>query len=96
MTRWSAITRTPPQLLSGSQGRLPAPGSHGTVLALFAHGSSGRRVVTPAAGRFATSIHPHSSVSCCWAGAAISWWVRRCSPTSDTSPRSAKYALRRP
>ncbi len=87
---------TPPQLLSGSQGRLPAPSSHRTVLALFAHGSSGRRVVTPAVGRFATSIHPHSSVSCCGVGATISWWVRRCNATSDTSPRSAKYRLRRP
>jgi hypothetical protein len=32
-------------------GAVARPGSHGTVLALFAHGSSGRRVINPAAGR---------------------------------------------
>ena len=37
-------------------GAVARPGSHRTVLALFAHGSSERRVAGPAAGRFATSI----------------------------------------
>jgi glycosyltransferase involved in cell wall biosynthesis len=32
-------------------GAVARPGSHRTVLALFAHGSSGRRVVNPAVGR---------------------------------------------
>ena len=40
---------------SGSQGRLPAPSSHRTVRTLFVYGSSGQRVVNPAAGRSATS-----------------------------------------
>ena len=33
-------------------GTVARPGSHRTVLVLFTHGSSGRRVVNPAAGRF--------------------------------------------
>jgi hypothetical protein len=33
-------------------GAVARPGSHRTVLALFAHGSSGRRVANPTAGRF--------------------------------------------
>ncbi len=48
----------PPSSLLGSQGRLPAPSSHRTGLALIASGSSGRRVVNPAAGRFTTSTFP--------------------------------------
>ena len=36
-------------------GAVARPGSHRTVRTLFVYGSSGRRVVTPAAGRFATS-----------------------------------------
>jgi hypothetical protein len=32
-------------------GAVARPGSHRTVLALFAHGSSGRRVANPAVGR---------------------------------------------
>lgn len=33
-------------------GAVARPASHRTVLVLFTHGSSGRRVVNPAAGRF--------------------------------------------
>ena len=33
-------------------GAVARPGSHGTVRTLFVYGSSGRRVMTPAAGRF--------------------------------------------
>ena len=36
-------------------GTVARPGSHRTVRTLFVYGSSGRRVMTPAAGRFATS-----------------------------------------
>ncbi|HEY5248575.1 MAG TPA: integrase core domain-containing protein, partial [Dermatophilaceae bacterium] len=36
-------------------GAVTRPGSHRTVRTLFVYGSSGRRVMTPAAGRFATS-----------------------------------------
>jgi hypothetical protein len=51
-------------------GAVARPGSHRTVHALFAHGSSGRRVVNPAAGRFSTLIYPHSA-SCGGSGAAM-------------------------
>jgi hypothetical protein len=45
----------PHQPLSRRVGALVASGAaHGTVLVLFTHGSSGRRVVAPVAGRFAT------------------------------------------
>jgi hypothetical protein len=74
-------------------GAVARPGSHRTVRTLFVYGSSGRRVANPAAGRLTTSIHPHSSTSCCWAGATISCaW--RCSSTSTSSPRSVKYRVR--
>ena len=76
-------------------GTVARPGSHGTVLVLFAHGSSGRRVANPAAGRLATSIYPHSSASCSWAGVTISLCARWCSSTSETSPRSVKNRGRR-
>ena len=33
-------------------GAVARPGSHRTVLVLFTHGSSGRRVVNPAVGRY--------------------------------------------
>jgi hypothetical protein len=33
-------------------GAVARPGSHRTVRTLFVYGSSGRRVMTPAAGRF--------------------------------------------
>jgi len=36
-------------------GAVARPGSHRTVRTLVVYGSSGRRVMTPAAGRFATS-----------------------------------------
>jgi IS30 family transposase len=39
-------------------GAVARPGSHRTVLALFAHGSSGRRVVNPAAGLYRPRIIP--------------------------------------
>jgi len=38
--------------------RLTPSASHGTVLALFAYGSSGWRVITPVTGRFTTSWFP--------------------------------------
>jgi len=44
-----ADRRARPRRVAGAVAR---PSSHRTVLALFAHGSSGRRVVTPAIGRF--------------------------------------------
>ena len=37
-----------------------------------------------------TSIYPHSSANCSWVEATISSCARRCSSTSDASPRSAK------
>ena len=36
-------------------GTVARPGSHRTVRALFAHGSSGQRVINPAVGRSSTS-----------------------------------------
>ena len=46
----------------GANGRVGTPisegPSQGTVLVLFTYGSSGRRVVTPVAGRFTTSTIP--------------------------------------
>ena len=53
-------------------GAVARPGSHRTVRTLFVYGSSGRRVMNPAAGRFATSNHPHSA-SCGGSGATICW-----------------------
>ena len=47
--------------ISRVAGAVARPGSHGTVRTLVVYGSSGRRVMTPAAGRFATSNHPHSA-----------------------------------
>ena len=38
--------------------RVAPSASHGTVLALFAYGSSGWRVITPVTGRFTTSWFP--------------------------------------
>jgi hypothetical protein len=76
-------------------GTVARPGSHRTVRTLFVYGSSGQRVVNPAAGRFATSNHPHSA-SCGGSGATMCWCARRCSSTRKTSPRLAKYTLRRP
>ena len=46
---------------SSSQGRLPSPSSHRTVLVLITYGSSGRGVVTPLAGRFTTPRYPKAS-----------------------------------
>ena len=81
---------------SSSRPPLPGGGSHRTVQVLFTYGSSGQRIssrgVSTAAGRFSTSPYPRPSVS--WAGATICRY-RHCS-ASDTSPRSAKYALRSP
>ena len=42
-----------------------------------------------------TSIYPHSSANCSWVEATISSCARRCSSTSDASPRSAKNRGRR-
>jgi len=56
-------------------GAVTRPGSHRTVRTLFVYGSSGRRVMTPAAGRFATSNHPHSA-SCGDSGATMCWCAR--------------------
>jgi len=49
----------PPGRVAGTVTR---PGSHRTVRTLVVYGSSGRRVMTPVAGRFATSNHPHSAM----------------------------------
>ena len=87
---------TDDSLSSSSRPPLPGGGSHRTVQVLFTYGSSGQRIssrgVSTAAGRFSTSPYPRPSVS--WAGATICRY-RHCS-ASDTSPRSAKYALRSP
>ena len=72
-------------------GAVARPGSHRTVLVLFTHGSSGRRVVNPAAGRLSTLAYPHSSANCSWVGATISSCQARCRSTSERRPRSAKY-----
>ena len=77
-------------------GAVARPGSHRTVLALFAHGSSGRRVANPAVGRLSTSIYPCSRAMIGWAGAVMGGRLLRCSVASDVRPRAAKYALRRP
>ena len=86
----------PAALGSSSRPPLPGGGSHRTVQVLFTYGSSGQRIssrgISTAAGRFSTSPYPRPSVS--WAGATICRY-RHCS-ASDTSPRSAKYALRSP
>ena len=68
--------------------------SHRTGQVLFTSGSSGRQVVNPAAGRVTTSTYPSASESC--TGAAMGWCRARHRSTSETSPRSAKYALRSP
>ena len=72
-------------------GAVARPGSHRTVLVLFTHGSSGRRVVNPAAGRLSTLAYPHSSANCSWVGATISSCQARCRSTSERRPRWAKY-----
>lgn len=41
-----------------TRGRLPGPSSHRTGLSRIASGSSGRQVVNPTAGHFATSTFP--------------------------------------
>src|SRR3954451_23035795 len=104
-TRWT-LTRSP-GAGEGWHGARPAvaqtrvagavarPGSHRTVRTLVVYGSSGRRVVNPAAGRLATSNHPHSA-SCGGSGAAMCWDAVRWRSTRKISPRLAKYALRRP
>ena len=77
-------------------GAVARPGSHRTVLALFAHGSSGRRVANPAAGRLSTSCYSCARAMIGWAGALMGESRARCSAATDVSPRRAKYALRRP
>ncbi len=72
-------------------GAVARPGSHRTVLALFAHGSSGQRVANPAAGRFATSTYPQSSTISSWVGATTSRRLWRCSSTRRIRPRAVKY-----
>ena len=77
---------------SSSWGRLPSPSSHRTVQVLFTYGSSGPQVFTPTAGRFTASRYPSGNMSC--SGAAVDSNFSRQRSFSDTSPRSAKYALR--
>ena len=43
--------------------RVTPSASHGTVLALFAYGSSGQRVITPVIGRFPTSRFPAAAIA---------------------------------
>jgi len=43
--------------------RVTPSASHGTVLALFAYGSSGQRVITPVIGRFTTSRFPAAAIA---------------------------------
>ena len=77
-------------------GAVARPGSHRTVRTLFVYGSSGRRVMTPAAGRFdRPRIIPTAPVVAIRGrrSAGASW---RCRSTRKISPRLAKYALRRP
>jgi hypothetical protein len=87
------ITRRQQRQVAGAVAR---PGSHRTVRALFASGSSGRRVVTPAAGRLSTSIYPCSRGMIGWAGALKAGRRSRCRTATEINPRLAKYALRRP
>ena len=47
--------RSAPIAAARVAGAVARPGSHRTVRTLVVYGSSGRRVMTPAAGRFATS-----------------------------------------
>jgi len=79
---------------SSRRPRFPGGTSHGTGQVLFTSGSSGQRVANPSAGRVTTSPYPNASVS--WTGAAMGWGWARSLSTSETSPRSAKYALRSP
>jgi hypothetical protein len=67
---WTARLSAGPSRLARVAGAVTRPGSHRTVRTLVVYGSSGRRVMTPAAGRFATSNHPHN-VSCGDSGATI-------------------------
>jgi len=75
-------------------GGITPPSSHRTGQVLFTSGSSGRRVMTPVAGRVSTSPYPSTNISC--AGAAMGWRRACHMSASETSPRSAKYALRSP
>ena len=72
-------------------GAVTRPGSHRTVRTLVVYGSSGRRVVNPTAGRFATSNHPHSA-SCGGSGAMMCWDAWPWRSTRATSPRALKNA----
>ena len=53
--KWALAPDPEPPLPGQVAGTVARPGSHRTVRTLFVYGSSGRRVATPAAGRFATS-----------------------------------------
>ncbi len=92
-----AIPLDPQVIRSRSRvaGAVARPGSHRTVRTLVVYGSSGRRVVNPAAGRFATSNHPHSASCGDW-GATMCMDAWRCISTRATSPRSRKNARFRP
>jgi len=76
-------------------GARVTPGaSHGTVRALFAYGSSGWRVITPRHRPVHGLVVPSGRPSC--AGALMVAQIFRNRSKSETSPRSAKYALRSP
>ncbi len=75
-------------------GTVARPGSHRTVRALVAHGSSEQRVMTPAAGRLSTSIHI-SNANCGEGAATICRCAWACRLTAEISPRFAKYAFLR-
>lgn len=91
----SRPSRSPFGLRCRVAGAVARPGSHGTGLALFASGSSGRRVANPAAGRFSTSFYPCFRAMVGWAGALMAGRRVWCSLATETSPRRVKYALRR-
>ena len=76
-------------------GAVARPGSHRTVRTLFVYGSSGRRVMTPAAGRFATSKSSPQRQLRRFGGDDV---LVRAAVHVDQGhePAFAKYALRRP
>jgi hypothetical protein len=70
---------------------VPRGASHRTGLVLFTSGSSGRQVMTPAAGRLTTSRYPSGSRSC--AGAIRCRAFTFHSSSSENRPCAAKSAF---
>ena len=93
----AAWSRSPSAWLApSSRGRFTAPSSHRTGLVGPTSGSSGRPVRWPLHRIRApayTRSYPEASRGCLGALAMDSGWRRFHSPSSETSPSFAKYAL---